>query len=247
MREGHRVLILGGTGEAAELAERLAAIPNVSVLSSLAGRVSHPHLPVGHVRIGGFGGVDGMISTLRDEQIHLVIDATHPYASTISAHAATACARSGVPMLILERPAWLLQDGDRWYTVETLKEAAAKALTLGSRIFVTTGRRTAPSFTDPEAWYLFRSIDPPEEPLRENCEWILDRGPFTHLNELALMRRYAIDVVVSKNSGGDATYAKIVAARQLGIPVVMLERPICVPGEKVFSIYEAYEWVIGRF
>jgi len=215
-----RLLILGGTGEAAMLARHLAERPDLSIISSLAGRVAAPALPTGNVRIGGFGGVHGLVTFLAD--IDAVIDATHPFAAQMSRHAAEACRRVGVPLLAFVRPAWVAEPGDRWLPVADM--AAAAALCHG-RVFLTVGRQELTPFAGSDAWFLIRSIDPPEGPLPANHELLLARGPFTRDDETALLRAHRIDRVVSKNSGGPATYAKIEAARALSLPVVMVERP----------------------
>jgi precorrin-6A/cobalt-precorrin-6A reductase len=218
-----RVLILGGTGEAAVLAGLFADRPDLDIVSSLAGRVAAPSLPVGAVRIGGFGGVDGLAAYLQAEKIDAVVDATHPFAARMSANAAEACARLGVPLLAFVRPVWAAEPGDRWLSVADMVQAAALC---HGRVFLTVGRQELAPFAGSAAWCLIRSIDPPAGPLPVAHELLLARGPFSLNEEIALLRDRRIDLVVSKNSGGPATYAKIAAARALGLPVVMVERPV---------------------
>lgn len=227
------ILILGGTGEARELAARVPAI------SSLAGRVSAPRLPEGEVRVGGFGGVDGLAQWLRDNDIHAVVDATHPFARQITANAYEACARIGVPFLILRRPGFPPQPGWRW--VDSVAEAARNLP--GERVFLTTGRQDLAEFAGCEQWFLARMVDPPEPPLPQRIEVLLSRGPFTVDGELELLRRHRIDVLVTKDSGGDMTSAKLEAARQLGIPVVIVRRPPLPPAESVTTVGAAISWL----
>jgi len=235
-----RVLILGGTGEGAALARHLAGRPELEIVSSLAGRVAAPVAPPGAVRIGGFGGVDGLVAYLARERIDAVVDATHPFAARISAHAAEACRRAGVPLLGFVRPAWVAEPGDHWLPVVDM--AAAAALCRG-RVFLTVGRQELAAFTDCDAWFLIRTIDPPEGSLPAAHELLLARGPFGLADEIDLLRAHAIDMIVSKNSGGPATYAKIEAARKLGLPVVMVERPPRPATDEARSLDEVGAWL----
>jgi precorrin-6A/cobalt-precorrin-6A reductase len=220
-----QILILGGTSEASELAAILSPRIDLRVISSLAGRVSQATLPMGIVRVGGFGGIDGLIAYLAQENIAAVIDATHPYASQISRNAELACARLNLPLIAYERPSWKPKEGDCWLPV---RDAAAAALLVNhteSRVFLSIGRQELGAFTCCEAaWFLVRTIDTPEEKLPANSKLILARGPFRFEAEMRMLRSEGINRIVSKNSGGTATYPKIEAARALGIPVVMLER-----------------------
>jgi precorrin-6A/cobalt-precorrin-6A reductase len=242
-----RILILGGTGEAGELAARLAARPDVEVISSLAGRVANPAVPAGEVRIGGFGGSDGLRAFLRERQIDAVVDATHPFAAAISRNAFDAARAARVPLLALERPAWEAQEGDQWHRVADAAEAAQVAPRLGSRIFLTLGRQTlAPFAACAHGWFLIRAIEPPAGPLPPRHELLLTRGPFRLDDEVALMRDRAIDVVVSKNSGGAATCAKIDAARELGLPVVLVSRPVRPAAPTVDSGAAVLTWIDER-
>jgi precorrin-6A/cobalt-precorrin-6A reductase len=221
-----KVLILGGTSEAIALAARLSPHPELTVISSLAGRVAEPRLPEGRVRIGGFGGVDGLIAYLQNEAIGIVIDATHPYAATISRNAEQACKALRLPLIAIARPPWDKVEGDRWHQVPDVSAASACLLLRGRRVFLAIGRQElAPFRLCDDTWFLVRSIDPPEGELPKHAEIILRRGPYKVEEELQLLRDHAIDCVVSKNSGGAATYAKIQAARLLGLSVIMVGRP----------------------
>lgn len=239
-----RVLVLGGTGDGRAVATLLGAEGGIAVISSLAGRTSSPLLPKGDVRVGGFGGVVGLVAYLRREEIGAVVDATHPYAAQMTAHAADACRQLGLPLLILHRPVWEPRAGDQWLDVESVAAAADVVETVGRRVFLTIGRQElAPFAALQRAWFLVRSIDPPGLALPAAHELLLDRGPFTVAGELDLIRRHGIDVVVSKNSGGQATYAKIEAARRLGVPVVMVRRPPLPEAPVVDSATAAAAWV----
>ncbi|HWU08335.1 MAG TPA: cobalt-precorrin-6A reductase [Streptomyces sp.] len=225
------ILVLGGTTEARRLAESLAAADGVRVTSSLAGRVARPKLPPGEVRVGGFGGAEGMADWLRGHHVDAVIDATHPFAGTISFNAASAAAAVHVPLLALRRPGWVPAEGDRWHITDSLMGAAQLLPELGSRVFLTTGRMGLAAFAalDP-LWFLVRSVDAPDAPHPARMEVLLDRGPFSLEGERELMRRHRIDVLVTKDSGGDATAPKLTAAREAGIPVVVVARPPVPPG-----------------
>lgn len=243
------VLVLGGTTEARRLAESLVgALPaGARVTSSLAGRVTSPKLPPGEVRVGGFGGADGLAEWLRTHRVDALIDATHPFAGTISFHAASAAAAAHVPLLALRRPGWVPVDGDRWHPVGSLDEAAAALPALGSRAFLTTGRMGLAAFAGLDSlWFLMRSVDAPEGPCPTRMEVLLDRGPFTLEGERELIRRHRLDVLVTKDSGGDATAPKLAAAREAGIPVVVVRRPPVPEGVPVAATPEAaVEWLAG--
>jgi precorrin-6A/cobalt-precorrin-6A reductase len=219
------ILILGGTAEARELAQALVA-EGVDVTSSLAGRVARPRLPAGEVRIGGFGGPDALAAWLREHGVAAVVDATHPFAERIAASAARACAAADVPLLRLERPGWSERPGDRWHWVDTLPEAAALLPRLGARALLSTGRQGLAAFAGVhDAWLLIRCVDPPDPPLPPHHELLLDRGPYTLAGELALFDRHALDLVVTKDSGGTHTIAKLDAARERGLPAILVRRP----------------------
>jgi precorrin-6A/cobalt-precorrin-6A reductase len=219
------ILILGGTAEARELAARLDG-DGVAVISSLAGRVANPRLPAGEVRIGGFGGPDGLAHWLADHEVDAVVDATHPFAERISANAAQAAPAAGVPLLRLERPGWSERPGDRWTWVPDLDRAAAAVPGLGRRVLLTTGRQGLAAFAGvEEAWFLVRCVDPPDPPLPPRHELLLDRGPYTLEGERELVERQAIDLVVTKDSGGELTVAKLDVARERGLPAIVVRRP----------------------
>ncbi|WAC93707.1 cobalt-precorrin-6A reductase [Mycobacterium sp. Aquia_213] len=238
-----RVLLLGGTGEGRALAKALH--PGVDVISSLAGRVPDPVLPVGPVRVGGFGGVAGLQKWLQEENIDAVVDATHPFAATMTAHAAEACERATIPHLVLARPAW---DPGTAEVVESDKEAAkAIAQNQYSRIFLTTGRSGTKAFQGSDAWFLIRAVTEPDvDSLPRHRQLLLSRGPYRYDDEIAIMRDHRIDALVSKNSGGDMTRAKLDAAAALDIPVVMVDRPPLPDGiNAVGTVREAADWVAG--
>ncbi|MEG4577279.1 cobalt-precorrin-6A reductase [Microcoleus sp. N3A4] len=251
-----RLLILGGTGDAAELAARASQIAEIEVVSSLAGRTQQPFTPkTGTVRIGGFGGAAGLAEFLlvsaalgEDRPIDLLIDATHPFAAQISANAAVAAAECNVPYLMLVRPAWERVEGDRWIEVASHSEAARALLGQSQRVFLTIGRQELAAFAGLDAiWFLMRAIDPPalNTPV-PNGKLLLARGPFTLEDERQLLLEYQIDTIVSKNSGGGATYAKIAAARELGISVVMVQRPQIPDVEQVDNVERAIAWLIKQ-
>jgi precorrin-6A/cobalt-precorrin-6A reductase len=244
---GLAVLVLGGTSEARELAAELAGRPGLRVISSLAGRVRAPVLPAGEVRVGGFGGVPGLAAWARAEGIGAVVDATHPFAETISAHAAAACSQCGLPLLRLARPAWEARDGDNWQRAGSLAAAAQLLPELGTRVFLTTGRQSLASFAPlDQLWFLIRCVDPPVPPLPARREVLLARGPYRREAERALMRRFGIDVLVTKNSGGALTAGKLDAARDLGIPVIMIDRPDPGPAASVAAAADAARWVLSQ-
>jgi precorrin-6A/cobalt-precorrin-6A reductase len=239
------VLILGGTAEARRLAAVLAADPGVEPTSSLAGRVAAPRVPAGRVRVGGFGGAAGLAAWLREHRVDALVDATHPFADTISRSAVGAAADAGVPLLALRRPGWVAGPGDDWHAVGSLAEAAAVLPGLGSRVFLTTGRLGLSAFTGlSELFFLVRSVEPPEPPTPLRMELLLDRGPFLLDGERGLLREHRIDVLVTKDSGGDATAAKLVAAREAGLPVVVVRRPPPPPGVPVAAdVATAVAWL----
>ncbi|MEA2361419.1 MAG: precorrin-6A/cobalt-precorrin-6A reductase [Thermoleophilaceae bacterium] len=238
-----RVLILGGTAEARELAAALDA-DGVQVISSLAGRVSRPRLPVGEVRIGGFGGPEGLADWLRDHPVEAVVDATHPFAERISASAARACPAAGVELLRLERTGWSERPGDSWHWVDDLAQAAEAVERLGRRVLLTTGRQGLEAFAGVQsAWFLIRCVDPPDAPLPPHGEVLLDRGPYELSGELDLIDRHGIDLVVTKDSGGGQTSAKLAAARERGLPVVVVRRPPRPRVPTVTTVTDALAWL----
>lgn len=241
-----RLLILGGTAGAAALARRVDAEmgPRIAVTTSLAGRLpGRPDLP-GEVRIGGFGGAEGLAAYLRDAGIDLVIDATHPFAAIISQAAAEACAARGIPRLMLMRPAWTPQPGDDWREVDSLAEAAALLPGLARRVFLATGPGGAGAFTPlAEIWFLLRLFAPPVAPLPlARHETIIARPPFTLEGETALLARHRIEALVCKNSGGP-TDAKLAAARAAALPVLILCRPMLPAGEQAPDLHAALAWL----
>lgn len=247
-RDVTHVLVLGGTGEARQLADRLAGRPGVRVVSSLAGRTGAPRLPGGAVRIGGFGGPDGLAGWLRAERISAVIDATHPFAEQITAAAVAATGEVGIPLLVLRRPGWRAEPGDDWRPVPSLPAAAellAGRPELGERVFLGVGRQGIAAFAGLAGhWFLARCVEPPEPPLPPRLSVVTGRGPYTVDGELDLLRRNAIDVMVSRDSGGAQTAAKLVAARRLGIPVLLVSRPALPEGVTVVpTVEDAVTWL----
>jgi precorrin-6A/cobalt-precorrin-6A reductase len=223
----HRVLVLGGTMESRELAGRLAARSNIDVVLSLAGRTREP---IGYpvpLRIGGFGGVRGLIDYINERNIDLMIDATHPFAEQMSRHAALAASETNVPFFALSRPAWRKLEGDRWTEAGSIAEAVGKLGEKQRRVFVALGRQEVEALADaPHHAYLVRSVDPIDPPLDlPDVRYICQRGPFQLAAERKLLKGAKIEVVLAKNSGGDASYPKIAAARELGIEVVLVKRP----------------------
>jgi precorrin-6A/cobalt-precorrin-6A reductase len=240
-----RVLILGGTAEARLLAARLASRRDLEVTLSLAGRTASPARQPVPVRSGGFGGAAGLARYLVSERIDALIDATHPYASVISANAIAAARQSNVPCVAMRRPPWAAVAGDRWIEVS---DARAAVYALGQsprRVFVALGRQELAPFTDgPQHHYLVRSVDPVEPPLPlPHVTYVTGRGPFGEADDRALMIAHRIDIVVAKNSGGGATYGKIAAARALGVEVIMLRRPPAPEATAVTTIDDALAWL----
>lgn len=244
-----KVLILGGTAEASALATQVLAKggDRVDVTSSFAGRVEDLRPPPGKVRIGGFGGSEGLMSYINKESIDLLVDATHPFAHRMSRNAREAAGRAGIPRLVLWRPPWPRHPLDRWIEVDGIEAAAQALLHLGRRVWLTVGAtELAPFATVPDRWFLVRLIEA-KAPLPLSDYLVVEgRGPFPLETERALIRHHRIDVLVSKASGGKATYAKIEAAREADLPVVMVRRPLPETGERVESVAAAVEWVLAR-
>ncbi|TPE53496.1 cobalt-precorrin-6A reductase [Amaricoccus solimangrovi] len=238
-----RVLLLGGTTEANALAERLAA-RGVGAVYSYAGRVAAPRARPLPVRVGGFGGVPGLRAWLRAERIGAVVDATHPFAAGMSANAVAACAAEGVPLLAFERPAWRAGPGDRWTQVRDLAAAAAALPREPEVVFLAIGRQgLAPFAARPEHRYLLRLVDPVEAPPLPGAEVVVARGPFTAAGDRALLAAHRVARVVAKNSGGVGAEAKLAAARDLGLPVIMIDRP-ALPERPVAGSAEAVmDWL----
>jgi precorrin-6A/cobalt-precorrin-6A reductase len=221
------VLILGGTAEARQLAGLLAGRTDIKTTLSLAGRTAAPAAQPVPMRVGGFGGVVGLAGYLKAEHVDALIDATHPYAAVISKHAAEAAASARVPIVALRRPAWTAVAGDRWIEVDDMAVAVAALSAESKRVFLAIGRKEVDAFTAaPQHHYLIRSVDPIEPPLNvPSATYIVSRGPFDESAEKALLSEHRIETIVAKNSGGNATYGKIAAARALGLSVIILRRP----------------------
>lgn len=242
-----KILILGGTGEANRLAAALAERGDVAVETALAGRTRAPERPAGQVRIGGFGGAEGLARYLEDQAIDLLVDATHPFAQAISANAVGACALRPTPRLALVRPEWAPGPADRWIAVPSL-EVAAGALLPGIAVFLAVGRQGLGAFAErPDLKAVVRLVDPPDGPLPlPDAELVVGRGPFTVEDEVVLLKRYAIEWMVARNSGGAASFAKLEAARLLHVPVLLVRRPAPPPGDRVATVAEALDWLAER-
>jgi precorrin-6A/cobalt-precorrin-6A reductase len=240
-----RVLILGGTAEARELAQKLAGRDDFAVTLSLAGRTAAPAPQGVPVRVGGFGGSKGLAKYLAAERINVLIDATHPYAATMSDSAARAVQLIDVRLLALRRPAWVAVEGDRWTEVADAQHAVSALGQEPRHVFLTLGRQELGPFRQaPQHHYLIRSVDPVSPPLAvPHATYMTARGPFTEADDLALLKEHGIDVIVSKNSGGPATYSKIAAARTLGIEVVMITRPQLPEMPSVDTVDAVMEWL----
>jgi precorrin-6A/cobalt-precorrin-6A reductase len=244
-----RILILGGTGDSAKLIPQLAALHNVETIASLAGRTPKPNVPiVGRVRLGGFGGVAGLAQYLQDEQVDMLVDMTHPFAVQIKHNAATAAAKVGIPRVLFSRPAWEKHPDDHWIEAKDLEAAAAVLPSVADRVFLTIGRQELSAFSQLRShWFLMRMITQPEPTLRlPPGEILFDQGPFDVLNETELLKKYNIGAIVSKNSGGNAAYAKVIAAREMGMPIVMIPRPPLPEGDVVPDLERAVDWVKAK-
>jgi len=246
------LLLLGGTGEALRLARELHGHGRLRCISSLAGRTESPEKPPGDLRVGGFGGIEGLTDYLSAEKIDLVLDATHPFAAQMARHAHDACRLLGIPRAKLVRPAWVAAPGDRWSLMPSIAAAAVfLRFHPAQRIFLTLGRQDLGAFVPlceedtphgTARWFLTRSVDPPGEGgALPNGELLLARGPFTPDDEKALLQQHRIDLLVTRNSGGSA--AKIAAAAELHIPVLMIDRPPLPPGETLDSVSAALSWI----
>ena len=240
-----RVLILGGTADANRLVAEIARDSRLDAVLSYAGRTESPTPPPIAWRVGGFGGVDGLVDYLRVEKIARVIDATHPFAAQMSANAITACALVNVPLLVLERAPWQRTSGDRWIEVDNIVAAAEALGEARRRVFLGIGRQYLDVFAaHPQHHYLVRLVDPPRAPLPlREADVIVARGPFDLAGDRAMLMEHRIDTVVARNAGGDAAYAKIEAARDLGLPVVMVRRPFIPAREKVEGVADVLRWL----
>ncbi|MBE0453091.1 cobalt-precorrin-6A reductase [Roseovarius autotrophicus] len=240
------ILVLGGTTEASLLAQRLAEARLPATLS-YAGRVARLRSQPVPVRVGGFGGVAGLTDHLRRERVTHLVDATHPFAATMSGNAIAACAATGVPLLALTRPAWQPEQGDDWRHMPDIPAAVAALAGPPRRVMLAIGRMHLDAFAaQPQHSYLLRLVDPPEvAPPLPDCHVIVDRGPFTVAGDTALMRAHGIDLIVSKNAGGSGAEAKLAAARALGLPVMMIGRPPLPDRAEVHSVDEVLRWLHG--
>lgn len=243
-----RLLLLGGTTEALALAELLAAtpapLPGLEVISSLAGRTLAHRMPPGRLRVGGFGGAEGLMAYLRAEGVGVVIDATHPFAAKISRHAATACAALDLPRLQLRRPGWSHRPGDHWIEAADMAQAAAQVPGLARNVFLAVGRQELSAFAGQTGIrFVARMIEQPVPMPLPGCTVVLARGPFEEEDEIRLLRDHGIELVVSKDSGGAASYPKIAAARTLGLPVLLIRRPDAEPGPQAANALKALEWL----
>jgi precorrin-6A/cobalt-precorrin-6A reductase len=240
-----KLLILGGSGEAADLARALAGDARYDVTLSLAGRTSEPVALPGRLRTGGFGGAGGLARVLAEERFDLVIDATHPFAVQMKANAIQAARAAGVPLLAIRRPAWVPRDGDRWIMVESIEAAADAIGEKPRRVFLTTGRmEIAPFRQAPQHFYIVRSVEAPApEELPPRAELITARGPFNLEDERALLETHKIELIVTKNSGGAGAEAKLDAARALSLPVIMIERPDLPEAPSVETVADALLWL----
>jgi precorrin-6A/cobalt-precorrin-6A reductase len=240
------VLVLGGTTEAVSLADRLMTEwgDRFDIVTSLAGRTQTPGATPGEVRVGGFGGVAPMARYMEERGVVALLDATHPFAAQISENAQLACAAASVPRIALIRPPWERVPGDDWRMQPDLVAAAAAVPAIGRRAFLTVGRTDLAAFAScEETWFLVRMIDAPDTPLPLSaCHVISGRGPFAAATEQRLMEEHKIDVLVCKASGGEATRAKLVSARRLGIPVLMVERPPAPEGPTADNVGAVIDW-----
>ncbi|HEY6688594.1 MAG TPA: cobalt-precorrin-6A reductase [Propionibacteriaceae bacterium] len=236
------VVILGGTAEARQLASVLLA-DGIDVVSSLAGRVQSPSLPAGRVRIGGFGGVEGLAEYLLNQRATALVDATHPFAATISENAVQAASRTGTPLIRLQRPGWSEHPQAKSWIWVPDAAAARDAADSARRPFLTTGRQ---SLTEFGSWadrdVLVRLVDPPAKPLPQRWTVIMSRGPYSYSDERQILSEYAIDALLSKDSGGAHTVAKLDAAGDLGIPVVIIARPDHPPVRVLSTVAEVAAW-----
>jgi precorrin-6A/cobalt-precorrin-6A reductase len=240
-----RVLILGGTADANRLVAEVARDKRLDPVLSYAGRTEHPTPPPIAWRVGGFGGIAGLVDYLREQNIARVIDATHPFAAQISANAIAACAAADVPLLALERAPWRQVPGDRWTEIDDIAAAPEALGTVARRVFLGIGRQHLGVFAaHPQHHYLVRLVDPPRAPLPiSDAELVVARGPFALAGDRTMLVKHRIETVVARNAGGEATYAKIEAARELGLPVVMVRRPSILDRDTVERVDDVLRWL----
>ena len=241
----HFILILGGTAEARKLAERLAGDTRFITTLSLAGRTRTPAEQPVPVRVGGFGGAEGLAAYIRENGVTILIDATHPYAAQISRNAAEAARLANIPLIALRRPAWTRDAGDRWIEVDSIRGAVGALGETPRKVFLTLGRQELLPFeTAPQHHYLIRSVDPVEPPLDvPHAIYLTSRGPFAEADEALLLAEHGIEMIVAKNSGGPSSYGKIAAARKLGIEVIMVRRPVLPDVPSVETIEDMLAWL----
>ncbi|MCP3381930.1 cobalt-precorrin-6A reductase [Bradyrhizobium sp. CCGUVB4N] len=238
-----RALILGGIADASLLAAEIARA-GIDAVYSYGGRTRVPADQPLPTRIGGFGGVSGLVDYIRREAITHVIDATHPFAAEMSRNAVEACANTGTPLIALERAPWTSVPGDKWIETEDVNAAAATLPEAPAHVFLAIGRQhIAPFAAKTQHAYTLRFVDPPEAPLPFTADVLVSRGPFTLDGELAMMRARGINWIVARNSGGDGARAKIDAARRLGLPVIMISRPTLPKRLRVESVVEVMQWL----
>jgi len=239
-----RLLLLGGTTEASHLAAALAEA-RIPALFSYAGRTEAPRTQPLPMRVGGFGGITGLTAFLRAEAITHVIDATHPFAAQMSRNAIAACAEADVPLCAFERAPWAAQPGDRWIHVPDIAAAVAALPEPPARIFLAIGKQSLEAFAaKPQHHYLLRLVDPPQAPLPLlRAEAVIARGPFDATGDEALLVAHAITHVVAKNAGGAGAAAKLIAARALGLPVILIDRPALPAREVRDSIAAVFDWL----
>lgn len=237
--------MLGGTTEASRLAQALADA-QVDAIFSYAGRTESPLPQPLPVRVGGFGGVDGLCAWLQEQRISHVVDATHPFAAQMSRNAVAACAATGTPLLALERSAWQARAGDHWQQVPDMESAVGALPDTAARVFLAIGRQhVAPFLVQPQHWFLLRLVDASLELPPERGHIVLARGPFTEAADTALLQQHRITHVVAKNSGGSGAEAKLRAARALGLPVILINRPAAPPRPTVARVDEVLQWIAG--
>lgn len=239
-----KILILGGTTEAGALAQALAS-RGIPAIFSYAGRVATPKSQPIQTRIGGFGGVGGLAAYLTENAITHVVDATHPFAEQMSRHAVVSTGNTGVKLIALSRPPWQPVENDRWQQVKTIEAAVDALCGPARRIMLAIGRMHLDAFrVQPQHHYLLRLVDTPSAPMPlPDCTVTVDRGPFTVSSDLALLRKHRIDQVVCKNAGGEGAAAKLTAARALGLPVLMIDRPALPDRQEVHSVAAVLNWL----